>query len=67
MGCYDQALTLEPRDAGAWNNNKGKALDGLGRREEAIGCYDQALAIDPRARGRLGTSKGLALAELRSA
>ena len=33
-------------DANAWNN-KGDALDKLGRHIEAISCYDTALRIDP--------------------
>jgi tetratricopeptide (TPR) repeat protein len=47
LGCYDQALAIDPRNAIIWNN-KGSSLAALGRREQALGCYDEALAIDPR-------------------
>ncbi len=29
-------------------SNKGKALDSLGRYEEALACYDRALAVNPQ-------------------
>lgn len=44
--CYDKTLELNPKEDMAWNN-KGWALDGLGKYEEAIKCYDQALALNP--------------------
>jgi tetratricopeptide (TPR) repeat protein len=62
IGCYDQALAIDPRLTAAWNN-KGLPLADLGRREEAISCYDQALAIDPRWVGAW-LNKGNALAAL---
>ena len=31
----------------AWNN-KGIALDDLGKHEEAIKCYDKALELNPK-------------------
>jgi tetratricopeptide (TPR) repeat protein len=47
IGCFDQSLAIDTRDAYTWLN-KGASLAALGRREEAIQCYDKALAIDPR-------------------
>ena len=44
-------------------NNKGVALDDLGRHEEAIEYYDRLLAIDPTEVNALN-NKGVALAEL---
>lgn len=43
---YDWALNLEPDSNAAWNN-KGAALERLGRFEEAIKCYEEALRIRP--------------------
>jgi tetratricopeptide (TPR) repeat protein len=62
IGCYDQALALDPRDATAWSN-KGVSLAALGPHEEALRCYDQALALDPRY-AIAWNNKGLALAAL---
>ena len=42
----DQALHFKPDDPDAWNN-RGYALDNLGRYEEAINSYDQALHFKP--------------------
>ena len=47
LACYDQALTVDPQQAGFWNN-KGVTLADLGRREEALSCYNQALTLDPK-------------------
>ena len=44
---FDQALTLDPKNAKAWNN-KGRHLAASGRGEEAVVCYDRALALDQR-------------------
>jgi serine/threonine protein kinase len=62
IGCYDQALAIDPRHAAAWSN-KGVSLAALGRREEAIGCYNQALAINPRD-AAAWSNKGNSLAAL---
>ena len=62
IGCYDQALAIEPQNAALWNN-KGVALDDLGRHEEALRCFDQALAIDPRDT-MTWNNKGVSLAAL---
>jgi tetratricopeptide (TPR) repeat protein len=45
--CYDKALEIDPKDADTLNN-KGNALDNLGKHKEAIECYDKALEIDPK-------------------
>ena len=47
LACYDEALDINPRLAGAWNN-KGIALVNLGRSEEALACCDKALDINPQ-------------------
>ena len=44
---YDEAIRLNPEDAGAWNY-KGNALRGLGRYNEAIQAYDEAIRLDPK-------------------
>ena len=46
LAAYDRALALDPNDAGAWIN-KGTALWGLKRFEDAVDAYDKALAVDP--------------------
>ena len=46
ISSYDNALKLKPDGPKAWNN-RGIALDYLGRYEEAISSYDQALEIKP--------------------
>lgn len=43
---YDEALTLEPTQAGWWWG-KGKALQMLEHLDEAIASYDEALRLDP--------------------
>ncbi len=45
LECFDTALQLEPKHAGALIE-KGGALEKLGRFDEAIGCYDRAIAVD---------------------
>jgi Flp pilus assembly protein TadD len=40
-------LEINPNDADAWNN-KGLALDNLGKSTEAIEYYNKALQIDPK-------------------
>jgi len=42
---YDRAIELGLRDHVVWNN-KGVALDSVGRHEDALGCYDKSLAAD---------------------
>jgi eukaryotic-like serine/threonine-protein kinase len=44
--CFDKALEIDPRFAGAWTM-KGGSLDRLSRYDEAIRCFDKALEIDP--------------------
>jgi tetratricopeptide (TPR) repeat protein len=46
VSSYDQALKIKPDYHEAWNN-RGIALDDLGRIEEAITSYDQALKFKP--------------------
>nr|MDZ8040623.1 tetratricopeptide repeat protein [Nostoc sp. CreGUA01] len=43
---YDQAVKIKPDYYLAWNN-RGLALNKLGRNEEAIASYDEALKIKP--------------------
>jgi len=43
---FERVLAENPDIPEAWNN-KGVALYGLGRIEEAIDCYDRCLALDP--------------------
>src|SRR5690348_194625 len=45
--CYDKALEIDPKDADALNN-KGLALNKLGKYKEAIEYYDKASEIDPK-------------------
>jgi tetratricopeptide (TPR) repeat protein len=42
IASYDKALELKPDLHEAWNN-RGNALNDLGRWEEAIASYDKAL------------------------
>ncbi|MEG4215833.1 tetratricopeptide repeat protein, partial [Microcoleus sp. Pol14C4] len=46
IASYDKALEIKPDLHEAWNN-RGNALDDLGRLEEAIASYDKALEIKP--------------------
>ncbi|MBW4448065.1 MAG: tetratricopeptide repeat protein [Spirirestis rafaelensis WJT71-NPBG6] len=46
IASYDQALSIKPDLHLAWNN-RGIALENLGRNSEAIASYDQALVIKP--------------------
>jgi tetratricopeptide (TPR) repeat protein len=43
---YEEAISIAPDHASAWNN-KGLALESLGRTGDAIECFDRAIAIDP--------------------
>ena len=45
LGCFEQALALEPNHAEALVR-KGVALERLQKPDEAIACYDQAIAAD---------------------
>ena len=44
LGCYDEALSLTPQFANAWNN-KGVSLKRAGRVTEALDCFDEAIRI----------------------
>ncbi len=46
IASYDKALEIKPDKDEAWNN-RGNALDDLGRLEDAIASYDKALEIKP--------------------
>jgi superkiller protein 3 len=46
IASYDKALEIKPDFHEAWNN-RGNALDNLGRLEDAIASYDKALEIKP--------------------
>ncbi len=43
---FDKALSLDPDNAGAWFN-KGYALAGMRRYDEAIAAFDQVRVIEP--------------------
>jgi len=58
----DKALEIDPKLALACNN-KGLALDSLGKSNEAIEYYDKALEIDPKL-ALAWNNKGLALNKL---
>jgi tetratricopeptide (TPR) repeat protein len=60
LGCYDEALKLEPRLAPI-HNNRGNALRHLGRVDESLAAFDYAIALDPRYAAP-HTNKGLTLA-----
>ena len=55
---YDKIIVIDPQHNAAWYN-KGNALYGLGRKEDAIRCYDMALEID-----MAWNNKGTALSDL---
>ena len=63
MASYDKALALHPGFAPTYDN-RGNALRGLGRPEQALESYDRALALAP---GDFRTlyNRGIALADLR--
>jgi predicted O-linked N-acetylglucosamine transferase (SPINDLY family) len=46
LASYDQALAIQPNLAKT-ANNRGVALEELGRYEEALASYDRALALKP--------------------
>jgi len=62
LTCFERALEINSRYAGAWSN-KGLALDDLGRPAEALTCYERALEINPRY-SMAWFNKGAALAGL---
>jgi tetratricopeptide (TPR) repeat protein len=45
LECFDQALTLQPKHAGALIK-KGGVLEKLNRFDEAVACYDRAIEAD---------------------
>ena len=47
MGCYEQAILINPNDPDLWNS-KGLVLRTMGRYDEAIDCFNKSLQIDPR-------------------
>ncbi len=62
IASYDKALEFKPDDHAAWNN-RGIALDNLGRREDAIASYDKALKLKPDDHAAWN-NRGLALVNL---
>ena len=44
--CYDKAIDLNAGYANAFNN-KGQALNILGKHEESIKCYDKVIELAP--------------------
>jgi tetratricopeptide (TPR) repeat protein len=71
IASYDKALEIKPDFHEAWNN-RGRALDDLGRYEEAIANYDKALEFKPNLheawffRGRALSKLGLKEEEMTS-
>ena len=59
---FDKDIEINPQDAVAWNN-KGVALDDLGRYEEAIAAYDRAIEINSQL-AEAWNNKGNALSGL---
>jgi tetratricopeptide (TPR) repeat protein len=59
---YNEAITLDPQNAGAWYN-KGSALYDQGKHDEAIKAYDEAIRLDPNF-AAAWTNKGVALEAL---
>lgn len=47
LGCFEQAIILNPKDPDLWNF-KASSLRSMGRYEEAIECFNRSLEIDPR-------------------
>lgn len=45
LGCYDNAIELDPNSSLAWNN-KGAVLFSQGKYDAAIQAYDRAIEID---------------------
>jgi tetratricopeptide (TPR) repeat protein len=43
---FDEAITLEPNNAGAWDG-KGYLFIYLGRYKDAMNCYDKCLELNP--------------------
>jgi tetratricopeptide (TPR) repeat protein len=65
MACYQKAIELDPKDAGA-HSNLGNALQAKGQLDEAIACYHKAIAIDPKlAAARTNLAKAERLAAVR--
>jgi len=58
---FDEAIKLDPDDAGAWFN-KGNALSDQGRYDEAIEAFDEAIRLDPENAGAW-FNKGKALGD----
>jgi len=46
LASYNRAIALKPDYAGAFNN-RGNALQELGRTDEALASYNQAIALKP--------------------
>ena len=47
LAAFDKAIKLNPHKSEAWDN-KGNALDDLGKHDEAIIAYDKAIEINPQ-------------------
>lgn len=62
LASFDQALSLEPGYAVAWNE-KANFLDSVGRFDDAIRCYDISLKIDP-GNAEVWFNKGLTLRKI---
>ena len=62
IASYDRAIEIKSDDHETWNN-RGNALDDLGRNEEAIASYDRAIEIKPDYHEAWG-NRGVALSNL---
>jgi tetratricopeptide (TPR) repeat protein len=60
--CFDRALALDSKHAGALSN-KGSALRSLGRNAEAVECLDRAIASNPHSE-QAWDNRGSALDDL---
>ena len=45
--CFDQAVTIDPKHAGAWNN-LGNIFQKQNRLDDAITCYRQSVAANAK-------------------
>ena len=58
---YEEAIRLDPKQAGLAHFNLGEALDAKGRPDEAIQHYEEAIRLDPKVSAAAHNNLGLAL------